>query len=257
MRADRAALAALASPRARLTGLRLLAVGFFFVDLRGLDPGFRLLADRRPECRRRVIRRLPATGTTAVRTQSTHATHRVAILEPKLGKKMPSYLHFIPLGPYSDAREPPPLPRNHARDASRNLARPTTDQPAFGSLPCRPVHSSFDGLFTAFVRPSIFLNDFRIQHPMTTIQSIAGENEQHPDVALVEKVRAGDVSAYDTLVRKYERQIFRIAQHITQNREDAEDVMQDAFSRPMKSSISFRGIRNSTHGWFESRSTRA
>src|SRR5258707_294647 len=64
---------------------------------------------------------------------------------------------------------------------------------------------------------------------MATIQSIAGENEQHPDVALVERVRQGDVSAFDTLVRKYERQVFRIAQHITQNREDAEDVMQDAF----------------------------
>ena len=64
---------------------------------------------------------------------------------------------------------------------------------------------------------------------MTTIQSIVGQDEQHPDVALVAQVRTGDVSAYDTLVRKYERQIFRIAQHITQNREDAEDVMQDAF----------------------------
>ena len=65
--------------------------------------------------------------------------------------------------------------------------------------------------------------------PMPTIQSIEGQLEPHPDVALVAKVRGGDVSAYDTLVRKYERQLFRIAQHITQNREDAEDVMQDAF----------------------------
>jgi RNA polymerase sigma-70 factor (ECF subfamily) len=64
--------------------------------------------------------------------------------------------------------------------------------------------------------------------PMPTIQSIEGQLEPHPDVALVAKVRGGDVSAYDTLVRKYERQLFRIAQHITQNREDAEDVMQDA-----------------------------
>ena len=53
---------------------------------------------------------------------------------------------------------------------------------------------------------------------MATIQPIAGELEPHPDVALVERVRGGDVSAYDTLVRKYDRQIFRIAQHITQNR---------------------------------------
>ena len=75
---------------------------------------------------------------------------------------------------------------------------------------------------------------------MSTIQSIAGENE-HPDVALVARARAGDVSAYDTLVRKYERQIFRIAQHITQNREDAEDVMQDAFLKAYEKLDQFQG----------------
>jgi RNA polymerase sigma-70 factor (ECF subfamily) len=31
------------------------------------------------------------------------------------------------------------------------------------------------------------------------------------------------------LVHRYDRNVFRIAQHITQNREDAEDVVQDAF----------------------------
>jgi len=76
---------------------------------------------------------------------------------------------------------------------------------------------------------------------MSTIQSVAGENEQHPDVALVERVRDGDVSAYDTLVRKYERQLFRIAQHITQNREDAEDVMQDAFLKAYEKLDQFQG----------------
>jgi RNA polymerase sigma-70 factor, ECF subfamily len=76
---------------------------------------------------------------------------------------------------------------------------------------------------------------------MSTIQSIAGQNEQHPDVALVERVRGGDVVAYDTLVRKYERQIFRIAQHITQNREDAEDVTQDAFLKAYEKLDQFQG----------------
>ena len=76
---------------------------------------------------------------------------------------------------------------------------------------------------------------------MATIQSIAGENEPHPDVALVERVRGGDVSAFDTLVRKYERQVFRIAQHITQNREDAEDVMQDAFLKAYEKLDQFQG----------------
>ncbi len=77
--------------------------------------------------------------------------------------------------------------------------------------------------------------------PMATIQSVAGENEQHPDVALVERVRAGDVGAFDELVRKYERQVFRIAQHITQNREDAEDVMQDAFLKAYEKLDQFQG----------------
>ncbi len=76
---------------------------------------------------------------------------------------------------------------------------------------------------------------------MSTIQPIASQDEQHPDVALVERVRGGDIAAYDTLVRKYERQIFRIAQHITQNREDAEDVMQDAFLKAYEKLDQFQG----------------
>ena len=82
-----------------------------------------------------------------------------------------------------------------------------------------------------------------IPHPtaMATIQSVTGENEPHPDVALVQRVRDGDVGAFDTLVRKYERQVFRIAQHITQNREDAEDVMQDAFLKAYEKLDQFQG----------------
>jgi RNA polymerase sigma-70 factor (ECF subfamily) len=76
---------------------------------------------------------------------------------------------------------------------------------------------------------------------MTTIQSTADETEQHPDLALVARARTGDVSAYDTLVRKYERQIFRIAQHITQNREDAEDVAQDSFLKAYEKLDQFQG----------------
>jgi RNA polymerase sigma-70 factor, ECF subfamily len=76
---------------------------------------------------------------------------------------------------------------------------------------------------------------------MATIQTIEGEDGQHPDLALVDRVRAGDLAAYDTLVRKYERQIFRIAQHITQNREDAEDVTQDAFLKAYEKLDQFQG----------------
>jgi RNA polymerase sigma-70 factor (ECF subfamily) len=74
---------------------------------------------------------------------------------------------------------------------------------------------------------------------MATIQ--IGENEQHPDVALVASARGGDVHAFETLVNKYDRQIFRIAQHITQNKEDAQDVVQDAFLKAYEKLDQFQG----------------
>ena len=75
---------------------------------------------------------------------------------------------------------------------------------------------------------------------MATIQSSDVE-EIHPDVALVERARTGDLAAFDQLVRQYERQVFRIAQHITQNREDAQDVVQDAFFKAYQKLDQFQG----------------
>ena len=46
------------------------------------------------------------------------------------------------------------------------------------------------------------------------------------ELALVQAAKRGDDSAFEELVRRYDRNVFRIAQHITQNREDAEDVVQ-------------------------------
>jgi RNA polymerase sigma-70 factor (ECF subfamily) len=58
---------------------------------------------------------------------------------------------------------------------------------------------------------------------------------------LVERARAGELAAFDQLVRQYERQVFRIAQHITQNREDAQDVVQDAFFKAYQKLEQFQG----------------
>ena len=68
-----------------------------------------------------------------------------------------------------------------------------------------------------------------------------GTEEIHPDVALVERARAGDASAFETLVRQYDRPIFRVAQHITQNREDAEDIVQDVFFKAYNKLNQFQG----------------
>jgi RNA polymerase sigma-70 factor, ECF subfamily len=65
--------------------------------------------------------------------------------------------------------------------------------------------------------------------------------EIHPDIALVERAKAGDTAAFEKLVKQYDRQVFRIAQHITQNREDAEDVVQDAFFKAFQKLEQFQG----------------
>src|SRR2546421_10240005 len=61
------------------------------------------------------------------------------------------------------------------------------------------------------------------------------------ELTLVQAAKSGDVSAFEELVRRYDRNVFRIAQHITQNREDAEDVGQDAFLKAYSNLAQFQG----------------
>ncbi len=61
------------------------------------------------------------------------------------------------------------------------------------------------------------------------------------ELVLVNAARGGDIGAFEQLVRRYDRNVFRIAQHITQNREDAEDVVQDAFLKAFQNLGQFQG----------------
>ncbi len=61
------------------------------------------------------------------------------------------------------------------------------------------------------------------------------------EAVLVASAKAGDVTAFEELVNRYEPKIFHLAQNITQNREDAEDVMQDAFLKSFEHLGDFHG----------------
>ncbi len=52
---------------------------------------------------------------------------------------------------------------------------------------------------------------------------------QLEDSSLVSRAQAGDGSAFGELVRRYSPKIFRLARHIVQAAEDAEDVLQETF----------------------------
>src|SRR5215475_14407780 len=58
---------------------------------------------------------------------------------------------------------------------------------------------------------------------------------------LVAQAREGDIRAFSELVGRYEGKIFRLAQHVTQNREDAEDVLQETFMKAYEHLDQFKG----------------
>jgi RNA polymerase sigma-70 factor (ECF subfamily) len=49
------------------------------------------------------------------------------------------------------------------------------------------------------------------------------------DVALVHAAKQGEMGAFEQLVERHTAMIFRVAMHIMNSREDAEDIVQDAF----------------------------
>jgi RNA polymerase sigma-70 factor, ECF subfamily len=66
-----------------------------------------------------------------------------------------------------------------------------------------------------------------VANPHRLPSAIAREDEH----LLVAAAKRGDAAAFEELVSRYERKIFRLTMNITRNREDAEDAMQDAFMK--------------------------
>ena len=60
------------------------------------------------------------------------------------------------------------------------------------------------------------------------------------DLDLVHATQDGDVSAFEELVARYDRKLLRIAEHITHNREDSQDAVQEAFLKAFQHIGEFR-----------------
>jgi len=61
------------------------------------------------------------------------------------------------------------------------------------------------------------------------------------DLPLVNASRHGDVSAFEELVKRYDRKLYRIAHGITHSKEDAEEVVQTAFLKAYQNLNRFQG----------------
>src|SRR5262245_41615890 len=62
-----------------------------------------------------------------------------------------------------------------------------------------------------------------------------------PDLSLVHATRNGDMAAFEELVKRYDRKLYRIALGITRSHEDAEEVVQSAFLKAYQHLHRFQG----------------
>jgi RNA polymerase sigma-70 factor, ECF subfamily len=69
---------------------------------------------------------------------------------------------------------------------------------------------------------------------------LAARTVASDDLDLVHASKNGDVAAFEQLVKRYDRKLLRIAQHVTHNREDSEDVVQEAFFKAFQHLGEFR-----------------
>ncbi len=75
----------------------------------------------------------------------------------------------------------------------------------------------------------------------TLVSSPERQLEADEDLAVVQRVQAGDVDAFDELILKYRERIYSVIYNLTSNREDASDLAQDTFIKAFQSVGRFKG----------------
>ena len=63
---------------------------------------------------------------------------------------------------------------------------------------------------------------------------------ENQDSGLVERYLAGDMTAFDEIMIRYERQIYRVCYRFVENRDDAMDLAQEVFIKAFEHLASFR-----------------
>jgi RNA polymerase sigma-70 factor (ECF subfamily) len=76
--------------------------------------------------------------------------------------------------------------------------------------------------------------------PMDEPDKITERDGPKGDLVLVDRVVAGDPRAFEALVRRHERRVFRVTLAVLGNAEDAEEAMQDTFVKAFHHIEQFR-----------------
>lgn len=73
-------------------------------------------------------------------------------------------------------------------------------------------------------------------------------NHPDPDLVLVERARGGEAAAFDELVEKHSRKLYGLVYHMCGSHEDANDILQDTFTKAYTALGKFQG-KSSFYTW--------
>src|SRR5256714_4947926 len=78
-----------------------------------------------------------------------------------------------------------------------------------------------------------------MEQTLTASIAMTSQNSD-ADAELVERYLAGDMAAFDELMIRYERQIYRVCYRFVENRDDAMDLAQEVFIKAFEHLTTFR-----------------
>jgi RNA polymerase sigma-70 factor, ECF subfamily len=64
---------------------------------------------------------------------------------------------------------------------------------------------------------------------------------EDPDTAIIERIREGETSLYEVLIRKYNQRMYRVARAFLHDEAEAQDVMQEAYLKSFTALPRFQG----------------
>ena len=116
---------------------------------------------------------------------------------------------------------------------------PGTFTPATDSLAPAGAIGAAEGLQSAAM-PRAAVQTATGRARLTAEQLEARQQQRAEDDELIRAAQAGERSAFDTLVRRYDRSVLRLALHMLGNEQDAQDVHQEAFIKAYRHLSNFR-----------------
>src|SRR6266481_6144753 len=89
------------------------------------------------------------------------------------------------------------------------------------------------------VGPTLNQRTFEMERTLITSMPMTARSPD-PDIELVERYFSGDTAAFDEIMIRYERQIYRVCYRFVENRDDALDLAQDVFVKAFEHLPTFR-----------------